>query len=131
VVVVFRDITDEKKEQAAAQRELDALTWLGRIRDAIDDNRLVLYSQPIVPLADSRPGEELLLRMIGRDNEIIQPLSFLPVAEKYGLIREIDRWVITQATRRAATGGRVVEARACPEDLERRDRIVRPCAYPS
>jgi EAL domain-containing protein (putative c-di-GMP-specific phosphodiesterase class I) len=69
-----------------------------------------LYSQPIVPLADSRPGEELLLRMIGRDNEIIQPLSFLPVAEKYGLIREIDRWVITQATRRAATGGRVVEA---------------------
>ena len=110
VVVVFRDITDEKKEQAAAQRELDALTWLGRIRDAIDENRLVLYSQPIVPLADGRPGEELLLRMIGRDNEIIQPLSFLPVAEKYGLIREIDRWVITQATRLAATGRRVVEA---------------------
>ncbi|MDX6373421.1 MAG: hypothetical protein QOD98_2409, partial [Nocardioidaceae bacterium] len=51
VVVVFRDITEEKKEQAAAQRELDALTWVGRIRDAIDENRLVLYSQPIVPLA--------------------------------------------------------------------------------
>ncbi len=110
VVVVFRDITDEKKEQAAAQRELDALTWLGRIRDAIDENRLVLYSQPIVPLADGRPSEELLLRMIGRDNEVILPGSFLPVAEKYGLIREIDRWVITQATRLAATGGRVIEA---------------------
>jgi PAS domain S-box-containing protein len=110
VVVVFRDITEEKKEQAAAQRELDALTWLGRIRDAIDENRLVLYSQPIVPLADGRPGEELLLRMIGRDNEVILPGSFLPVAEKYGLIREIDRWVITQATRLAATGRGVIEA---------------------
>ncbi len=109
VVVVFRDITEEKKEQAAAQRELDALTWLGRIRDAIDENRLVLYSQPIVPLADARPAEELLLRMIGRDNEVILPGSFLPVAEKYGLIVEIDRWVITQATRLAATG-RVIEA---------------------
>ncbi|MDT5211707.1 MAG: hypothetical protein QOF67_4122, partial [Mycobacterium sp.] len=110
VVVVFRDITEEKKEQAAAQRELDALMWLGRIRDAIDENRLVLYSQPIVPLADGRPSEELLLRMIGRDNEVILPGSFLPVAEKYGLIGEIDRWVITQATRRAATGRRVIEA---------------------
>jgi PAS domain S-box-containing protein len=110
VVVVFRDITEEKTEQAAAQRELDALTWLGRIRDAIDENRLVLYSQPIVPLADGQPTEELLLRMIGRDNEVILPGSFLPVAEKYGLIREIDRWVITQATRRAAAGRRVIEA---------------------
>ena len=44
VVVAFRDITEEKKEQAAARRELDALTWLGRVRDAIDENRLVLFS---------------------------------------------------------------------------------------
>ncbi|MDX6242406.1 MAG: hypothetical protein QOE76_129 [Frankiales bacterium] len=110
VVVVFHDITEEKKEQAAARRELDALTWLGRIRDAIDEDRLVLYSQPIVPLAGGRPSEELLLRMIGRDNEIILPGSFLPVAEKYGLIGEIDRWVITQAARLAAAGGRVIEA---------------------
>jgi PAS domain S-box-containing protein len=107
VVVVFRDITEEKKEQAAAQRELDALTWLGRVRDAIDEDRLVLYSQPIVPLADGQPSEELLLRMIGRDNEVILPGSFLPVVEKYGMIGEIDRWVITQAVRRAATGRRV------------------------
>jgi PAS domain S-box-containing protein len=109
VVVVFRDITEEKKEQAAAQRQLDALTWVGRIRDAIDENRLVLYSQPIVPLGGGRPSEELLLRMIGRDNEVILPGSFLPVAEKYGLIGEIDRWVITQAARLAATGRRVIE----------------------
>ncbi|MDQ1501023.1 MAG: hypothetical protein QOI86_4363 [Actinomycetota bacterium] len=109
VVVVFRDFTQEQKEQDAVERELASLAWIGRIRDAIDEHRLVLYSQPIVPLADGRPSEELLLRMIGRDGEIILPGSFLPVAEKYGLIGEIDRWVITQAVRLAAGGGRVIE----------------------
>jgi PAS domain S-box-containing protein len=123
VVVVFRDITAEKKEQAAAQRELDALLWVGRIRDAIDENRLVLYSQPIVPLADGRPSEELLLRMIGRDNEVILPGSFLPVAEKYGLIGEIDRWVITQATRLAATGRRVIEANLSAASISTSDLL--------
>jgi EAL domain-containing protein (putative c-di-GMP-specific phosphodiesterase class I) len=102
-------MTEEKKEEAAARRELDTLTWLGRIRDALDENRFVLYAQPIVPLADGRPGSELLLRMIGRDDQAILPGSFLPVAEKYGLVREIDRWVIAQATRLAAGGRGVIE----------------------
>lgn len=123
VVVVFRDITEEKKEQVAARRELEALTWLGRVRDAIDENRLVLYSQPIVPLADGRPGEELLLRMIGRDNEVILPGRFLPVAEKYGLIGEIDRWVITRATRLAATGRRVIEANLSAASISTSDLL--------
>jgi EAL domain-containing protein (putative c-di-GMP-specific phosphodiesterase class I) len=110
VVVAFRDATEEAREQAGVRRELAALSWIGRIRDAIDEHRLVLYSQPIVPLAGGRPSEELLLRMIGRDGEIILPGSFLPVAEQYGLIGEIDRWVITQAVRLAASGRRVIEA---------------------
>ena len=110
LVVAFRDITEEKNEQAAVQRELAALSWIGRIRDAIDEGRLAVYAQPIVPLSGGRLGEELLLRIIGRDGEIIPPASFLPTAEKYGLIAEIDRWVISQAARRAARGTCVVEA---------------------
>jgi PAS domain S-box-containing protein len=110
VVVVFRDITEEARERAGVRKELAALSWIGRIRDAIDEHRLVLFSQPIVPLAGGRPSEELLLRMIGRDGEIILPGSFLPVAEQYGLVGEIDRWVITQAVRLAARGRRVIEA---------------------
>ncbi len=107
VVVVFRDTTVEQAEEARARRELDALAWVGRIRDALDQDRLVLYSQPIVPLAGGHPSQELLLRMVGQDGEIIPPGSFLPVAEKYGLIGEIDRWVIAQAVRLAASGQRV------------------------
>jgi PAS domain S-box-containing protein len=110
VVVVFRDVTEEARERAGVRKELAALSWIGRIRDAIDEHRFVLYSQPIVPLAGGQPSEELLLRMIGRDGEIILPGSFLPVAEQYGLIGEIDRWVVTQAVQLAAGGRRVIEA---------------------
>ncbi len=80
----------------------DAL-WLGRIRDAIDDDRLVLYGQPIVDLLTGETVQhELLLRMRGEDGLIIAPDEFLPIAERYGLISEIDRWVIRQAVELAA-----------------------------
>lgn len=123
VVVVFRDITDEKNEQVAVQRELAALSWIGRIRDAIDEDRLVLYSQPIVSLTGGRSSEELLLRMIGRDGEIIQPGSFLPVAEKYGLITEIDRWVVTEAIRIAASSPRVIEVNLSAQSVGASDLL--------
>jgi len=123
VVVVFRDITEQKDEQAILQRELATLSWVGRIRDAIDEDRFVLYSQPIVPLGDGRPSEELLLRMIGRNGEVILPGAFLPVAERYGLITEIDRWVITQAVRLAARGHRMIEANLSATSIEASDLV--------
>jgi PAS domain S-box-containing protein len=108
VVVVFHDTTEENARRTRAQRELNALSWVGRIRDALDENRMVLYSQRIIPLATrANRSEELLIRMLGRDGEIIAPGVFLPVAEKYGQIEEIDQWVITQAARLAACGRRV------------------------
>jgi EAL domain-containing protein (putative c-di-GMP-specific phosphodiesterase class I) len=42
--------------------------------------------------------------MVGRDGQTIAPSAFLPAAEQYGLIEEIDRWVISRAMRIAATG---------------------------
>jgi PAS domain S-box-containing protein len=109
VVVVFHDTTEQHAERARARRALDELTWVGRIRDALDENRLVLYAQPIIPLRGGIPRSELLLRMIGRNGQIILPGTFLPAAEKHGLIGDIDRWVITQAIALAA-GGQTVQA---------------------
>jgi PAS domain S-box-containing protein len=106
-VVVFRDVTEEQNERMRLQRELDSITWIGRTRDALDEGRLVLYSQPIVSLKDGDPSEELLLRMIGRDGGVIPPGRFLPSAEKFGLIADIDDWVVTQAIGLAARGRRV------------------------
>ncbi|MGD0808616.1 MAG: EAL domain-containing protein [Acidimicrobiales bacterium] len=117
VVVVFRDITDEKKEQTAVRRELASLSWVGRIRDALDEDRFVLYSQPIVPLGHGHQAEEVLLRMVGRDGEIIPPGMFLPAAEKYGLIAEIDRWVVSRSVELAAQG-RPIECNLSAASLE-------------
>jgi PAS domain S-box-containing protein len=114
VVVVFRDASLEHAEEDKVRRELDTLVWVGRVRDALDEDRMLLYSQPIVPLGEGEPSEELLLRMAGTNGEIYSPGSFLPVAERYGLIGEIDRWVIAKAIWLAATGRRVeVNLSAC------------------
>jgi PAS domain S-box-containing protein len=107
VVVVFRDTSAEQAQQDRVRRKLDTLAWIGRIRDALDKDRLVLHSQPVVPLAGGQPSEELLLRMVGPGGDLLLPGSFLPVAEKYGLIGEVDCWVIGQAVALAATGRRV------------------------
>jgi PAS domain S-box-containing protein len=122
-VVVFRDTRLESAEEDKVRRELDLLVWVGRIRDALDEDRLVLHSQPIVPLAGGPPRHELLLRMAGADGEIFPPSVFLPVAEKYGLIGEIDRWVIAEAIRLAATGRRV-EANLSADSIGKLDMLA-------
>lgn len=99
------DITQVKERERELAQSVNDAEWLGRIRDALDEDRMLLYWQPIV---DLRTGElvqrELLLRLRGEDGTIITPDAFLPVAERYGLMPEIDRWVIRQAVRLAAGG---------------------------
>jgi PAS domain S-box-containing protein len=121
-VVVFRDNAEELAERTRVQRELEALSWVGRTRDAIDEDRLVLYSQPILSLTDGPASQELLLRMIGPDGRIIAPGHFLPAAERYGLIGEIDRWVLKRAIQWAADG-RHVEANLSAESITDHDLL--------
>ena len=74
------------------------VSWLERIRAALADDRLVLYAQPIRDLRSGEIGHhELLLRMLGDDGDLIPPGAFLPLAERFGLTPEIDRWVTTRA----------------------------------
>ncbi len=76
------------------------LEWVERIRAALDEDRLVLHAQPVVETATGRATQyELLVRMVDAHGDLIPPGSFLPVAERFGLIREIDRWVVTRAIR--------------------------------
>ena len=103
------DISERREREERLEREVGDAIWLGRIRDALDQERLTLYEQPIVDLETGETVQhELLLRMRDEDGSIVPPGEFLPVAERYGLISEIDRWVIRQAVQIAA-GGQAVE----------------------
>jgi Amt family ammonium transporter len=73
------------------------MRWVARIQQALNDNRMVLYSQPIVPTMShktSLPHVELLIRMLDDDGKIITPGEFLPAAERYNLIAAIDMWTV-------------------------------------
>lgn len=88
-------------EKANNDRDLD---WIRKIQQAIEKERFRLVYQPIVSL-HAEPGEryEILLRMLDEQNKDIMPSEFLPVAERAGLMPEIDRWVTKQAVKVLAT----------------------------
>ena len=65
--------------------------------DKIDDDQFMLYCQPIVPLRSNVPQQphfEILIRKISVDGNIVLPTTFIPSAERYHLMPNIDRWVI-------------------------------------
>jgi diguanylate cyclase (GGDEF)-like protein len=71
------------------------LAWGDRIREAIEQRRLLVYAQPIFDLRKQCVArEELLVRMLDENDEVIPPSSFLPTAERLGLIADIDRLVL-------------------------------------
>ncbi|WP_444923540.1 EAL domain-containing protein [Microbulbifer sp. DLAB2-AF] len=76
-------------------------TWVAEIHAALREDRLILYRQPVVSLKGERQIHhyEILVRMRGRDGGVISPGLFLPAAERYGLIEEVDRWVIQRVFR--------------------------------
>jgi diguanylate cyclase (GGDEF)-like protein/PAS domain S-box-containing protein len=74
------------------------LNWADQIRRALDEDRFVLYCQPILELSSNEITQyELLLRMVGDNGEIVLPAAFIDTAERFGLIQEIDMWVVRNA----------------------------------
>ncbi len=73
----------------------NAANWVPKIRDAIENDRLCMYYQPVVDVnSGGICGHEALIRMRDHDGQIITPEKFIPIAERMGLIRDIDFWVI-------------------------------------
>jgi PAS domain S-box-containing protein len=117
-VVVFQNISERKAKAKLIAHDLQKLEWVKRIREALKEDLFELYAQPIVALTDRRVVQnELLIRMRspGRSDPI-SPGLFLPVAEEFGFINEIDRWVVDRAAEIAA-GGLAVELNISGESL--------------
>lgn len=89
-------VHDEADE--ALHARLGEMQWTPRITRAIEEQRMVLYYQPIVhpdATADHCSHYEILIRMQDESGSIISPVDFLPAAERYNLITTIDCWVVS------------------------------------
>ncbi len=72
--------------------------WASRVRDAFENDRFSLVFQPIISVANGHVNDyEVLLRMQRDNGEVILPGGFMPAAERFGLVHNVDRWAITRA----------------------------------
>jgi diguanylate cyclase (GGDEF)-like protein len=89
----FFSLTEREAEKMVAD-----VGWMTKLRAAIDNDAFVLRYQPIVEIASGETTHhEVLLRMRGADGKLVAPDAFLPAAVRFGLMAEIDTWMIENA----------------------------------
>ena len=72
--------------------------WATRVRDAFENDNFSLLYQPIISVANGSINDyEVLLRMHRENGDVILPGGFMPAAERFGLVHNVDRWVVTNA----------------------------------
>jgi diguanylate cyclase (GGDEF)-like protein/PAS domain S-box-containing protein len=90
--VHFYSEQDDETSQRRGEME-----WVNRLRWALEEDRLLLDYQELraLPSHEGQPPQiEVLLRLRDEDGRIVLPGAFLPAAERYGLMPQIDRWVV-------------------------------------
>ena len=87
----FSERTTESGSRPSARRTLRDF------RHACEANEIELHLQPIVSATGAAAGHECLIRWYPRDARPLQPLQWIPGAERNGWITEVDRWVLQQA----------------------------------
>lgn len=90
-----------KADDKEIKKRQGELLWLQKITKAFEDQRFMLYYQPIKPLSyrgiETGMHFELLLRMIDDNGKPVLPTGFIAAAERYNLIQTIDKWVVSTA----------------------------------
>ncbi len=90
---VYEDNDQENMDSMYAD-----MGWARRIKSAIEENQFVFACQPIVDTASGETASyEVLLRMKDGKRNYVLPAGFLPSAERFGLMIDIDRWIIGRA----------------------------------
>lgn len=86
----------EENDSELAQR-LGEMLWVQRIRDALANEKFFLAIQDVVSLGSDRARHrEVLIRLHGDDGEPVPPMAFIPSAERYELMPQIDKWVFSR-----------------------------------
>jgi diguanylate cyclase (GGDEF)-like protein/PAS domain S-box-containing protein len=87
-------------ENVELSARFDQMLRAQELQQALKDQRFMLDSQIVVPVAAGRDDGhhvELLLRLIDNSGRTVPPGEFLPAAERFGLMPQIDRWVVQNA----------------------------------
>jgi len=87
-------------DESMNTRMQENLQLIAGLRSALQHQEFVLHYQPVVEIGSGRiVGAEALIRWVSADGTLVAPSSFIPAAEKSGLIVEIGAWVIQEACR--------------------------------
>ena len=91
-----------RQEDRQIQLRAEEMNWVVRLEDALEHSRFELFAQEIRPIAGPKldTSYEILLRLRDEDGRLIEPMEFLPAAERYGLMKRLDRWVIERTIQR-------------------------------
>jgi len=104
------EIYRQDDDPAGARAQFTVLTEINR---ALSEDSFVLYCQPIVATATGAwSGIEVLVRLRDRGGRLMQPGTFLPAAERYGLIRRLDRAVVRKTFKALGLAARTSKAAA-------------------
>ncbi|WP_455217082.1 EAL domain-containing protein [Kaarinaea lacus] len=93
-LVVYKSSDPEQIKHRGEMR------WVKRIREALKNQEFQLYYQRIQPIQDDNQEAlhyELLMRTEDRNHDLVSPEDFIPAAERYNLMIDIDRWVVSAA----------------------------------
>jgi len=89
----FFSMSEDESERQSAD-----VGWMTKLRDALDNDLFELRFQPIVCISTGNTTHhEVLLRLPGENGKLIGPDAFLPAAVRFGLMAEIDSWMIINA----------------------------------
>jgi diguanylate cyclase (GGDEF)-like protein len=89
-----------KPDEKSVTQHHELMQWSQKIQDALREDKFYLVLQTMAPLLSAQADiqvQEFLLRIRMDDGSIIRPSTFIPAAERYGLMRDIDMWVIEHA----------------------------------
>ncbi|MDJ0833883.1 MAG: EAL domain-containing protein, partial [Gammaproteobacteria bacterium] len=98
---IFRE--DDNQREQSQQR----IIWRDRIECAIREHKFILHYQPILDIAKRKITHyETLIRLRDEDGKVIQPSVFINIAERLGLIQQIDSFIVSTAIAKLAELGR-------------------------
>jgi diguanylate cyclase (GGDEF)-like protein len=86
------------------QKQWGHIRWAGRVKQAFKDNNFRLFAQPIHRLEEKEYAKpyshyEVLIRLYNEKGEQVSPQEFIPAAEYYSMMPQLDKWVIKEVLR--------------------------------